>query len=196
MGTTHFSPWTRRLHWLVFVLVTVALILIYTHGWLPKGSAIRTQFKWVHKQLGMTILLLMLPRVIARWCGGHPPIVRPLSSWQERLAQLVQYLLYALLFAVPMLGIGNRLWSPDPWDFFGIPLPHVAVTDKIFSNQLRSIHETLGNALMYLAGAHAAAALAHHFMLRDSTLRGMLPFWRRVDIIRADSRTSTEAKGE
>lgn len=108
----------------------------------------------------------------------------------------MQYALYALLFAVPLLGIANRLWSPDAWNLLGISLPHVAVTDKVFSKQIENIHETLGNVLMYLAGAHAAIALGHHFLRRDSTLRGMLPFWRRVDATRADSKTRTAAKGE
>ena len=106
----------------------------------------------------------------------------------------MQYALYVLLFAVPLLGIANRLWSPDARNFLGISLPHVPVTDKIFSKQLEDIHETLGDVLMYLAGAHAAIALGHHFLRHDSTLRGMLPFWRSVDATRADSKMSTDAK--
>jgi cytochrome b561 len=34
---------------------------------------------------------------------------------------------------------------------------------------------------MWLAIAHAVAGLAHHFLLRDNTLRRMLPPWRRAD---------------
>ena len=196
MSDSRFSPWTRRLHWLVFILVAVALILIYAHGWSPKGSTIRAQFKWAHMQFGMAIILVMLPRVIARWRGGQPSIVPPLSAWQEWLAHLVHYALYGLLFAVPLLGIANRLWSPDAWNFLGVPLPHVPVTDKLFSKQLESIHETLGQVLMYLAGAHAAIALVHHFVVRDSTLRGMLPLWRRAEGTGANSTTGANVQEE
>jgi cytochrome b561 len=37
------------------------------------------------------------------------------------------------------------------------------------------LHETLGNAIIWLAGLHAAAALVHHFVLRDRVLGSMLP---------------------
>ena len=196
MNNSRFSSWTRRLHWLVFILVAAALILIYAHGWAPRRSPIRAQFKWAHMQFGIAVILVMLPRVLARWRGGRPRIVPRLPSWQEWLAHLVQYVLYAVLFAVPLLGIASLLWSPDAWNFLGLPLPHVPVTDKAFSKQLEDIHETLGNILMYLAGAHAAIALVHHFVLRDSTLHGMLPFWRSVGATRADSTMSTDIDEE
>ncbi len=178
MNVSRYTSGARRLHWLVFILVAMALTLIYAHGWSPKGSTIRAVFKWAHIQFGIVILLVMLPRVIVRWRGARPSIVPPPPQWQERLARLVQLVLYVLLFIVPLLGIANRLWSPDDWNFLGLMLPHVPVTDKAFSHQIEDIHGTLGNVLMYLAGAHAAIALVHHFILHDSTLRGMLPFWR------------------
>ena len=37
------------------------------------------------------------------------------------------------------------------------------------------VHEFLGDAIIWLAGAHAVAALYHHFMLKDGVLRSMLP---------------------
>jgi hypothetical protein len=43
---------------------------------------------------------------------------------------------------------------------------------------------------MYLAGAHAIIALMHHFVLHDSTLRSMLPFWHGTD----DPNTDRERK--
>lgn len=196
MNDSRYSPWTRRLHWLVFILVSIALILIYAHGWSAKGSAIRAQFKWAHMQFGMTILLVMLARVLVRWGNKRPPIVPPLPSWQTWVAHLVQYALYALLLVVPLLGISNRLWSPDAWNFLGISLPHVPVTDRVFSKQIENIHETLGNVLMYLAGAHAAIALQHHFFRHDNTLRRMLPFWRKSGSAGPDSTPNARAKNE
>ncbi len=77
----------------------------------------------------------------------------------------------------------------DAWDFLGISLPHVPVTDKVFSEQLEGIQTTLGNVLMYLAATHAAIALAHHFVVGDSTLRSMLPMWRSATVQRTDSET-------
>lgn len=196
MNDLRYSLWGRRFHWIVFVLVAAALVMIYAHGWSPKDSTIRALFKWTHMQFGIVILLLMLPRIIVRWRSGCPPIVPAPPRWQELLAHLVQLVLYVLLFIVPVLGIANRLWSPDAWNFLGIALPHVPITDKAFSEQLEDIHGTLGNVLMYLAGAHGAIALVHHFILHDSTLRSMLPFWRSANATRTNSKTSTDTRGE
>jgi cytochrome b561 len=43
---------------------------------------------------------------------------------------------------------------------------------------LEEIHETIGTIGYYLVGLHAAAALFHHYFMRDDTLRRILP-WRR-----------------
>jgi cytochrome b561 len=37
------------------------------------------------------------------------------------------------------------------------------------------VHEYLANALVILAGLHAAAALTHHWIFHDRTLTRMLP---------------------
>ncbi|HEX5846860.1 MAG TPA: cytochrome b/b6 domain-containing protein [Rhodoplanes sp.] len=47
--------------------------------------------------------------------------------------------------------------------------------DPDFAKSVKEVHEWLADALMLLAFAHAAAALAHHWVLHDSTLRRMLP---------------------
>ena len=177
MNHAHYSLWSRRLHWLTFLLVTLVLILIYGHDWSPKDSALRAAFKWSHIQFGIVLALVVAARLAVRWGSPTPDIVPPPPAIQMRLARLVQLVLYALLIAVPLLGIANRLWSPGDWDFLGFPLPHVPVPDKAYAKQIQEIHGTLGDVLMYLAAGHAILALVHHFIVRDSTLRGMLPFW-------------------
>ena len=37
-------------------------------------------------------------------------------------------------------------------------------------------HALAANAILIVAGVHGAAALFHHFVLRDATLRRMLPW--------------------
>lgn len=176
MADSRYSPWIRHLHWLVFVLVACALTLIYLHGWSPKGSEMRANFKWAHMQFGIAILLIMLPRLLIRSRGGKaPPIVPSPPRWQMVIAKTVHVVLYLLLFATPLLGLASRIWNPAASNFLGIPLPHVPVPDRDFAHQIENIHETFGKVLMYLAGAHAAIGLFHHFWQRDSTLRRMLP---------------------
>lgn len=176
MSASRYPPWVRHLHWIVFVLVTCALVLIYIHAWTPRDSALHANAKWAHMQFGMAILLVMLPRLLVRARGGKAPAIVPAPPrWQAILARATHVALYTLLIVTPLLGIASRLWNPGEWDFLGITLPHVAVPDKHFSHDIEEIHETFGNVLMYVAAIHAAAALIHHFLQRDNTLRRMLP---------------------
>src|SRR3546814_17087653 len=105
-------------------------------------STMRDAFKWAHIQFGIAIILTMIPRLVACLHGQRPHIVPPPPSWQKWLAHLVQFVLYVLLFAVPLLGIAKRLWSPSDWNFLGIPLPHVPPTDTAFSKKLEETHYT------------------------------------------------------
>jgi cytochrome b561 len=43
---------------------------------------------------------------------------------------------------------------------------------------LEEVHEALFSALLVVTTVHVAAALYHHFMLKDGVLRRMLPFSR------------------
>ena len=43
------------------------------------------------------------------------------------------------------------------------------------AGQLKEVHEWLGIAGYWLIGLHAAAGIAHHYVLRDNTLVRMLP---------------------
>lgn len=181
MPASHYSPWVRRLHWLVFLLIAAALLLIYIHGWTGRDNALHAQAKWAHMQFGIAVLLVMLPRLLVRSRSKAPPVVPAVPRWQEMLARTMHLALYVLLFATPLLGMASRLWNPAAWDFLGIPLPHVPVPDKHFGHAIEDIHETFGNVLMYLAALHAVAALFHHFIQRDNALKRMLPPARTGD---------------
>src|SRR5690606_41301410 len=117
MGTSHYTPWARRLHWLVALAVTLALVLIETRGWFERGSALREGIKWGHMQFGVAVLLLMLPRLLVRFRAAVPPITPPPAAWQDAIARLVHAALYLLLIAVALLGIATMASSGEDWAF-------------------------------------------------------------------------------
>ncbi|HET7562930.1 MAG TPA: cytochrome b [Rhodanobacteraceae bacterium] len=179
MTAPRYSPWTRHLHWVVFILVACALVLIYINAWTPRSSPLHANARWAHMQFGMAILLVMLPRLLVRSrATTAPPITPPLPAWQKWAAKCMHLALYVLLIVTPLLGIANRMWSPGAWNLLGIPMPHVAHPERAFSHMLEGIHGDFGNILMYLAALHATMALFHHFAQRDNTLKRMLPAQR------------------
>lgn len=179
MNANRYDTWTRRLHWLTALAVALALVLIESRGWFERGSALREGIKWGHMQFGIAALLLLLPRVAARLLGRRPAITPPAPPWQDRFAMVVHALLYLLLLSVPLLGIATMATSGKPWDVFGLPVQGFVGVDKPLSRSLEDLHETAGEVLMWLAIAHAAAGLYHHWLRHDDTLRRMLPAWRR-----------------
>lgn len=175
--STHrcYSPWLRHLHWLIALFVTGALVLIEIKGWFPRGSASRTAVKWGHMQFGVAVLLLMLPRLFVRLRTEVPPITPPLPRWQAAMSKLVHLVLYVLAFALPLLGVAMMFVAGKPWNLLGIPLPVAAVPDGALARQLHDLHETAGNVFLWVAIAHALAAVFQRYVQRDDTLQRMLP---------------------
>ena len=170
----------QALHWLVAALVMVAWLLGTFDDALPRGTA-RAAGLFVHISAGLAIVALVALRLLWRVGDPPPPLEgTSLGQWADRLGQLAHYALYVLLLAVPISGIILQFARGDALPVFGwfeiaSPWPE----DRAFRRTVKEIHEVLANALLVLAGLHAAAALVHHWVLRDRTLLRMLPGARR-----------------
>lgn len=92
-------------------------------------------------------------------------------------ARVVHWLLYLLLFAVPILGWINVSWHGFPVMLFGlVEMPKLVATRMPGFRWTGDVHNALANyAMLALIGLHVAAALYHHFVRRDRVLRRMLP---------------------
>jgi cytochrome b561 len=102
-----------------------------------------------------------------------------MPAWMLFAARLVHWLLYALLAAVPLTAIVGAWYEGHPVTFLGFgELDPLLAPAHDFGRSLTEFHTLLGNAIIWLAGFHAAAALFHHFILRDRVLLSMLPFGR------------------
>jgi cytochrome b561 len=87
--------------------------------------------------------------------------------------------LYVLMIGLPLVGWLILSASGKPVPFFGLQLPALVGENKALADLFKEIHETGGTVGYFLIGLHAAAALFHHYVVRDNTLRRMLPFSQR-----------------
>jgi cytochrome b561 len=86
------------------------------------------------------------------------------------------HLMYALFFAVPLLGWAYSSAAGFPIVLFGqIPLPDFVGADKALAEAIKPLHELSALALMGLAALHVAAALKHQWVDRDGLLLRMMP---------------------
>jgi cytochrome b561 len=79
------------------------------------------------------------------------------------------------MIAMPVLGWLILSGEGKPIPFFGLTLPPLIGENKDLAHQIEGAHEFIGNALYFLIGFHALAALAHHYLMKDNTLVRMLP---------------------
>jgi cytochrome b561 len=62
-----------------------------------------------------------------------------------------------------------------PIPFFGLEFSSLITENNSLAKPLKKLHETIGSAAYLLIGMHAAAALFHHYVRGDNSLRKMLP---------------------
>lgn len=176
-STAHYGPMAQTLHWATAALVLIAFIAApEEHGLHTGGNSMGLQ---LHETLGIAIFGLSIVRVLWRALS-----VRPLPAetvrWMAFAAYGMHGLLYVLLFAVPLSAIAGQWLQGDPLTLLaGIRIPPMLVPQLAAGEAISEVHAWLGDALIWLAGCHALAALFHHYILKDGILLSMLPRFRR-----------------
>jgi len=129
-----------------------------------------------HKELGLLALVLVAARLAWRVTQVLPELVADLPDWQKLAARFVHLSFYALLIALPVSGSLMSSAAGIPVSFLGLFTLHDFVhRDTDLFQQLITVHKVLGYLLILSICVHAGAALKHHFVSRDDTLRRMLP---------------------
>ena len=163
------------LHWLTFLLVLSLAIIGLSMVELPTGL-LKLKVYALHKSLGLTVLALTALRLLWRLVERRPPMLTA-PRWQNGLAALTHYGLYLLLLVVPFSGWWFNSTAGFPLKWFGLfKLPPLGGFDLSLKQIARDRHEFLFWLLAATIALHAAAALWHHYRLRDRTLARMLPW--------------------
>lgn len=130
----------------------------------------------LHISLGLLLGFLMVLRVLWRIANRGKP--KPLDSHTpliRRLAASMKYALYLLIFTMIATGYLVTTAKGDPAKIFDlISIPATLELSSDWVDLLGEVHNIAGWLIMVLAAAHAGAALWHHFVIRDMTLKRML----------------------
>jgi cytochrome b561 len=182
--TEEYGSIPKLLHWVTVVFVTAAWILGTFGDELSEGTA-RDTGLLAHIWIGLAILVIAAIRIPLRIAKPPPRAAstefgRWLIEWTDPAARIMHYVLYALLLAVPMVGIALQFAQGHPLPLFGLAeIPSPWAADKAFAHSVKEVHEVLANLLVTLAVFHMTAALVHHIVFGDNTLRRMLPRLRK-----------------
>ena len=83
----------------------------------------------IHRPLGIMILILAAIRLVNRMCTKLPPFPLTMSPQERFIASSSEKLLYALMFALPLVGWGMLSAGHYPIVMFG-PVSSAADSSK------------------------------------------------------------------
>lgn len=137
----------------------------------------------LHKSFGVSIFLVVMLRLVWRSIDTPPAPPADMALWEQIASKLTHLGLYGALVAMPLTGWIIVSASPVniPTRIFDlVPLPHIAL---IATNPDKDLwlgfgewaHWLLAWSVAAAVVLHVAAALRHHFILKDDVLRAMLP---------------------
>jgi len=172
-----FDGLTICLHWVSAFIVLAMFASAWLHA-LAEGqdSVFTAGLLQTHRSLGVTIWAMTALRLAWRLTNAKlPPFPANTTKPHRVVVQASEYGLYALLLFQPATGLCATLFSGRSFALFLWQIPQLMPQDKALGGAFHSMHELGAWALAALAAGHAAAALIHHFVLRDDVLMCMAP---------------------
>ena len=170
-----YGQLARTFHWAIAGLLLLQIPLAFYMVDLPLGPDKLSKYA-THKSLGLLLFTVTALRLAWRLTHPAPALSAGIARWQRAVARITQFLLYALMFLMPLTGLLRSQAANFPVSFFGLfTMPTIVGVNVEFSKGMSAAHEMQGTILLVLISAHALAALYHHFLRHDDVLRSMLP---------------------
>jgi cytochrome b561 len=180
---TQFTFLMRVLHWTMAAMVLTMLgIGIAMVASLADYHVLVS----IHRPLGVAILVLVVVRFVVRRLSRLPAFPPTMSHLERRVAEASEYTLYALMFALPLVGWGMLSAARYPIVSFGsVHLPFILPHNAMLYAILRRTHTVLAYLLFLIIVAHFGAVLFHTLIVRDRLLLRMVP-WnvRRGEVVK------------
>jgi cytochrome b561 len=162
---------SRILHWLMAALI---LVMLFIGAAMVSSLSDYHRLVSIHRPIGILILVLVAIRLVNRIVRPAPPLPAAMPPLLRFAAYASHVLLYALMFALPLVGWGMLSAAGYPivlvesWHLPSI-LPH---SDGLYA-VLRPLHTVLAYLLFATFLAHLGAALTHALIFRDGVFQGM-----------------------
>lgn len=171
---TRFATPQRFLHW--FMAACIISMLFIGVGMISTVAPRYLTLFQIHKLLGIAILALVLIRLALRAHYGAPALPADLPMPMKLAADLSQYVLYALMIGMPLIGWGMLSAASHPVILLAsVHLPPILPVNASLYSLLRRAHYLLGFAFFALILMHVAALLFHKLVRKDGVFETMAP---------------------
>jgi cytochrome b561 len=166
-----FPLFSRILHWLMAAML---LAMLFIGAAMVASLGNYHRLVAIHRPLGILILILAAVRLINRLYTTLPPFPPTMSPLERRIASASERLLYALMFALPLVGWSMLSAGHYPIVMFGpVHLPPISPANPALYAFLRKTHTILAYLLFLTFLAHLGAVLFHTLIIRDGLLNRM-----------------------
>ncbi|QHN03657.1 cytochrome b [Granulicella sp. WH15] len=169
-----FTAPQRLLHWLMAICILSMLFIGV--GMVSTVTSRYLTLVQIHKPLGIAILVLALIRLSLRFVFHAPALPADLPAPMRLAAELSQYVLYALMIGMPLIGWGMLSAASYPVVLFGsVHLPSILPVSPSLHTLLWRAHYYLAFAFFVTILMHVAAILFHKLIRDDGVFETMAP---------------------
>ncbi len=161
-------------HW---ITATIFLFMIGLGFFLEFGGLEREAkgpYMGLHKSVGTLFLAWAVWRVLWRIAKGFPKDIAIMPTWQKIGAKATHWLLLASIIAMPLSGVIMSLFGGRAikiFEWFTIPAQN---KNEIISSSAHFFHSYAPYFITTLIMLHLIAAIKHHIIDKDETLKRML----------------------
>ena len=174
----HWGRVSIALHWLTAGLVLGLLLVGFLMESLPNSPFKRDVYVW-HKSFGLIVGALTLLRIGWRLAQPAPALPPGTPAWKRLAAHTGHAGLYLLLLLMPISGALYNYAANFRTPLFDLTLlERAGNVDRELRAIAGALHEWGAWLLVALLLAHTAAALSHHYRLKDRVLHRMAPWIR------------------
>lgn len=167
---------SKLLHWLMAVLIISLFAVGLYMTELEYYDSLYHTLPWWHKSIGLSVMGLLLFRFIWKAINSTPQALSSHKKWEVSLAHIIQKLFYGLILLIGVSGYFISTAKGKGIEFFNLfEVP--AITQALEEDRadlIGEVHEILAITLVVFAVLHAMAALKHHFIDKDETLKRMI----------------------
>lgn len=167
-----FGSISKILHW----LIAISMITLIAIGWYMTGLDDESVLYWrmldLHEALGLSVFVLFLVKVAWMILSPNPSLLPELARWERFAARVVHT---TFIVAIALISVTGFLFAASNGEAINlydvIEIPDIGQLSKSVRATLSDVHMYMAYGCAALIVVHIAAALKHHFIDLDNTLR-------------------------
>jgi len=172
---SYYGTISRFFHWVVAMLLIINLFIGYL---LFDGNIEDIQkdscYIW-HKNIGITIFFLTILRIGWRVVNKMPILEASNANWQRVIAKINICLMYIITLLLTISGIVMVSFKIGDVYYFDFLLVKSNINKyEDINNSISTIHIVCAAIILLSVTLHSCAAIYHHFILKDRTLKKIL----------------------